>query len=355
MLGKIITIDKNSAIIKIEDKALLKDLINLHVVFEDENRKILGEIDAIQEDTISINFLGELTENDFIGGLIQKPNMDARVRIITKDELKILTGTENRGLRLGVSPLYEEFPLNVSIDEFFSNHTAIFGNTGSGKTYGICRIIQNIFNSTNVIPYKANLFIFDSYGEYINAFSKIHEINPYYQFKVITTNMEKEYDKLSIPVCLLEIEDLLNLLDATNFSQIAMMETALTYVKMFAREDEEAHRFKNHTLAKAIISLMYTNQTTARIRDQIFEILNETSTEEICLTAQVAGIGFTREFRNCFDIDSEGRFAEHKIIADYIKKFIVEDEDWNFETLQTVSYSLKDLEVALNFTLFSDR
>ena len=157
MLGKILTIDKNTATVKIEDKSQLKDLINIHVIFEDASRKILGEINSIQEDTIAINFLGELTENDFIGGLIQKPNMEARVRLITKDELVILTGKENRALRLGVSPLYEEFPLNVSIDEFFSNHTAIFGNTGSGKTYGICRIIQNIFNSTQIIPYKANL------------------------------------------------------------------------------------------------------------------------------------------------------------------------------------------------------
>lgn len=354
MLGKILTISKNGALIKIEDESQVRDLINMHVVFEDEQKKILGEIEEIKEDTISITFLGELTENNFIGGLITKPNMDAKVRIISLDELNILTGTKNRALRLGVSPLYEDYPLNVSIDELFSNHTAIFGNTGSGKTYGICRIIQNLFSDSNIIPYKASLFIFDSYGEYINAFSKMHEKNPFYQFKVITTNMAKNYDKLQIPVCLLELEDILNLLEATQFSQIAMMETALTYVKMFAREDAEAHKFKNHILAKAIISLMYTNQTTSKIRDQIFEILNETNTPELCLTAEVPGIGFTREFRNCFDIDSDDRFAEHKIITDYIKQFIVEEENWNFDAYE-VSYSLRDLEVALNFTLFSDR
>jgi hypothetical protein len=86
--------------------------------------------------------------------------------------------------------------------------------------------------------------------------------------------MNKPYEKLNIPVCLLELEDILNLLDATNFSQIAMIETALTYVKMFARDDGDALEFKNHILAKAIISIMYTNQTSARIRDQIFDILN---------------------------------------------------------------------------------
>lgn len=356
MLGKILTISKNGAIVSIDkSQGNIKDLINLHVVFEDDNKKILGEIDSIEENTIKVSFLGELTENDFIGGLLIKPSLEAKVRIITPEELKIITGSDTRNIRLGVSPLYKDTPLNVNIDDLFSNHTAIFGNTGSGKTYGICRIIQNIFTSTNgIIPYKANLFIFDSYGEYINAFSKLKELNPYYSFKVITTNLSKPYEKLNIPVCLLELDDILNLLDATKFSQIAMIETALLYVKMFAREDEEAHDYKNHILAKAITNIMYTNQTSSKIRDQIFEILSETNTPELSLETEVPGVGFTRIFRNCFDIDSEGRFAERKIIADYIKEFIDENRKWNFEA-EGVYYSLHDLEVALNFTLYSER
>ncbi len=355
MLGKILTITKNSAIVEVNKEAIgIKDLINLHVVFEDDNKKILGEIDSIEQDNIKISFLGELTDNDFIGGLIKKPSMDAKIRIINQNELKILTGSEDKSIRLGVSPLYNDFPLNVNLDEFFSNHSAIFGNTGSGKTYGICRIIQNIFPASQIIPYRANFFIFDSYGEYINAFKDLSKNNPYYSFKVITTNMSKNYEKLNIPVCLLELEDVLNLLDATSFSQIAMVETALVYVKMFARNDKESMDFKNHVLAKAITSIMYTNQTSSKIRDQIFEILSETNTPDLSLDTDVPGIGFTRRFRNCFDIDSEGRFAERKIVADYINSFIDENRKWNFNA-EGVSYSLHDLEVALNFTLYSER
>ena len=136
MLGKILTISKNSATIEINKEANeINDLINLHVVFEDENKKILGEIDSIDQDTIQVTFLGELTENDFIGGLIKKPSLDASVRIINEDELRILTGNPDMSIPLGVSPLYENFPLNVSIDELFSNHTAIFGNTGNGNFF----------------------------------------------------------------------------------------------------------------------------------------------------------------------------------------------------------------------------
>lgn len=355
MLGKIVSINKNSAIVEI-DKSILQnnDLINLHVVFEDKNKKILGEIDSIETETIKVTFLGEFVNNDFVGGLIRKPSLDAKIRIINEEELKILTGDPEYSINLGVSPLYNNFPLNVKLDDLFSNHTAIFGNTGSGKTYGICRIIQNIFPNSKTIPYKANLFIFDSYGEYINAFKDISKNNEYYSFKVITTSNKKEYEKLNIPVCLLELDDILNLLEATSFSQIAMIETTLTYVKMFARNDTESRDFKNHVLAKAILSIMYTNQTSARIRNQIFEILETVNTDELSLDTEVPGIGFTRLFRNCFDIDSEGRFAESKIISDYIKQFVDDSREWNFEA-NNVYYSLRDLEVALNFTLYSER
>ena len=127
MLGKILTITKNSAIVEVNKEAIgIKDLINLHVVFEDDNKKILGEIDSIEQDNLKISFLGELTDNDFIGGLIKKPSMDAKIRIINQDELKILTGSENKSIRLGVSPLYNDFPLNVNLDDFFSNHSYIW-------------------------------------------------------------------------------------------------------------------------------------------------------------------------------------------------------------------------------------
>ena len=356
MFDRILTINKNSASVKLGgDRSAIKDLINLHVVFEDNDKKILGEIDSISEEAVNISFLGELTSNNFIGGLIRKPSMDCKVRIINNDELKILTGNEKGSIPLGISPLYNGYPLNVSIDDLFSNHTAIFGNTGSGKTNGICRIIQNAFPSGDVIPYKANLFIFDSYGEYINAFSKLSDNNKYYKFKVITTNPRLDYETLSIPVCLLNYEDVLNLLDASDFSQIAIVETAIVYARMFARKDNEAHDFKNHILSKAITSIIYTNQTASKIRDQIFEILSETNTSELNLEAEVKGIGFTRKFRDFFDIDMEGRFAERTVITDYIKSFINEEREWNFTDIEDTRYSLKDLEVALNFTLYSER
>ncbi len=355
MFGNIKAINKNSALVEIEmDKKLVGDLLNMHVVFVDDDKKILGEVEDIGDGTAKINFLGEMTERNFIGGLLKKPTLDAKVRIINESELAVLVGGDDKSFTLGVSPLYKDFPIKVNIDDLFSNHTAIFGNSGAGKTYGICRIIQNVY-STPALPYRANMFIFDSFGEYINAFKDLNKINPNLNYKLITTNKRLiNEEKLEVPVSLLTIDDVLNLLDATKYSQISIIESAIELAKIFASDSKEVNEYKNHLLAKAITSIMYTNQTSAKIRDQIFDIVSNTYTNEISLNAVVPGIGFTRVFRHCFDIDSEGRFAERTIISEYIESFIHDDKTWNIDTTN-VTYGLKELEIALNFTLFSER
>ena len=73
MFGKIVYNSDSVAHISIPNGTPVSmDLMNMHVVFEDSDKKILGEIDSILEDTIKITFLGELTDNDFIGGLIKE-------------------------------------------------------------------------------------------------------------------------------------------------------------------------------------------------------------------------------------------------------------------------------------------
>ena len=76
MFGKIEMISKNYAIVNLNHSAeLMKDLLNIHVVFEDDDKKILGEVEEINKDNIKINFLGELTEDNFIGGILKKPSL----------------------------------------------------------------------------------------------------------------------------------------------------------------------------------------------------------------------------------------------------------------------------------------
>ena len=134
MFEKILSITKNYAIVKVSSN-INDDILNYNVILEDKDKRILGEIDEVVNDEAKISFLGEFINNRFFSGIIRRPTLHANIRIINAQELGELVGdNDNRTMILGTSPLYNNYPIKVNINEMFSNHMAIFGNTGSGKT-----------------------------------------------------------------------------------------------------------------------------------------------------------------------------------------------------------------------------
>lgn len=356
MFGKIVYISNNVAHIEIpEGTPVATNLMNMHVVFEDDKKKILGEVEDISEKLIKVGFLGEIVDDHFVGGVIRKPTLSAHIRVITKEELGLIVGAPKVGsMLLGVSPLYDSYPIYVGMNDLFSNHMAVFGNTGSGKSCGVARILQNVFNNPNFLPYKANFFIFDAYGEYHNAFQTIHQINPNYNFKFYTTNSNPNRDvQLRIPLWLLDVDDMALLLGAESHSQIPIIERMLKMVAIFSSDAAIANSYKNHLIAKAIMTILYTNQTSASKRNDVFAILATCSTEQFNLEAPVRGIGYTRKFRECFVIDTAGNFPESNLMTDYVSSFIRDDLE-TLEVKRNHYYTLNDLEKALEFTLISE-
>ena len=356
MFGKIVYISDNMAHVEIpQDKPLSTDLMNMHVVFEDEDKKILGEVEDISSTLVKIRFLGEITANKFIGGVLRKPKLTSNIRLVREDEVKLFLGSEGtETFLLGTSPLYNGFPIRIDINALCSNHMAIFGNSGSGKSCGVARILQNLFGKTDVLPYKSNFFIFDAYGEYHNAFKNINSINPNYNFKYYTTNkFDKDGEKISIPLWLLDIDDFALLLSASSPSQLPIIERMLKLVRIFSSKKETAEAYKNHVITKAIMTVLYTNQTSSSKRNDIFSIIASCQTEKFNLNAPVQGIGYTRKFRDCFVIDTNGNFPESNLITEYVNSFINEELD-KYEETELNYFTMQDLEKALEFTLISE-
>jgi len=354
MFEKILSITKNFAIVKVSNN-INDDILNYNVILEDNNKKILGEIDEVINDEAKISFLGEFINNKFYSGIIRRPTLQSKVRIINQQELGELVGdNDNRTMPLGVSPLYNNYSIKVNIDEMFSNHMAIFGNTGSGKTCGVSRIVQNFFSMKDKIPFNSNIFIFNNTSEYDSAFRDINKINSNFNYKLYTTDKsDPSGNRIKLPLWILDVDDFANLLDITDYFQINIIEKMLSLVSVFARNDAESIRYKNHLIAKAIISVLYSNQVAAKIRDQIFNILTDCYTNELNLDAEVPGIGYTREFRKCFDIDNHGEFVERILVTKYIQSFIDNNTKWS-EEFVPIYFTLDQLEIALNFALISE-
>ena len=356
MFDKIIYISDQSANIKLkEDAEVAINLMNLHLIFEDKDKTILGEVDDLEDGIVKARFLGEIVNGKLIGGVLRKPSLDAKIRVIKQEEIPLITGEDKAGyMPFGVSPYYNDFPVYLDVNNFFSNHFAIFGNSGSGKSCGISRIMQNMFEDERLFPYKSNILLFDSSGEYYNAFKDLNKINPNYNYRFITTNeVEGKGEPLRLPIFLLNENDLTLLLQATEHSQLPIIERMLKLARIFASSGVDANKYKNHLIAKAIMTILYTNQTAPNKRNDVFSILNSCSTDQFNLEAPVQGIGYVRKFRECFLIDNHGQFSESVLLTEYVSSFINDEYD-NFEPRKDCYYTLEDLEKALNFTLISE-
>lgn len=356
MFDRIVYISDHSANIRLKDADnLAVNLMNLHLVFEDKDKKVLGEVDDLDKDIVKARFLGEIVDGRLIGGTIRKPALDASIRVIEQSEIPMIVGEDKAGyMRFGVSPFYNDFPVYLDVNNFFSNHFAIFGNSGSGKSCGVSRLFQNMFHDQRLFPYKANILLFDSSGEYYNAFKNLNSINPNYHYRFFSTNeVDGIGEKLRLPIWLLNASDLALLLQATNHSQLPIIERMLKLALIFSQTDMDTNNYKNHLIAKAIMTILYTNETSPNKRNEIFSILASCSTPQFNLEAPVQGIGYTRKFRECFLIDSQGQFSESVLLTEYVSSFIKNEYD-NYEPKGGVFYTLDTLEKALNFTLISE-
>ncbi len=357
MFGKILYISDNIAHVENKmNREVVADLMNVHVIFEAPNQRILGEVIELNDDVIKIRFLGEYQNKNYLNGVLRKPSLNSTIRVINGEELMELVGTyTNQSFILGNSAIYKNFKVCPSINSLFSNHLAIFGNSGSGKSCGVARIVQNIFANNAMNPVNANLFIFDAYGEYKNAFSKLNEINPNYQYKFITTNPKVEDGDflLDIPLHLLNLDDWALLLQASNHSQLPIIENTIKLARIFSQENEESRRLKNHLIAKALLAVLFSSETTANKKNEIFQIIEVCNTPEFNFNSEIPGVGYTRIFSECFEIDSHGNFGESVLITDYILKHIL-DDTVEFPEPEGAYYTLKDFANALEFTLISE-
>ena len=353
MFERITLISDEGVSIKLKE-GQVTNMMNMHVVLQEGEKTVICEVEHINDLIIEARFIGEVIDHKFYGGLISKPSVNASIRLLNEEELTLITGVESpNNLTFGISPFYNNKRVYVDINTLFSNHFTILGNSGSGKSYGTTKVIQSVFTKPDFLPYKASLILVDNNGEYISAFKDINKINPNYNFKVITTNLSSPYEKVNIPVWLLDVDDWALLLGVSNFNQLTLIESMIKLARVFSLNDDITRRYQNHLMAKAMMSIIYSNDLPIAKRNDIFNIFNTCETEELNLEAIVQGAGYQRKFRDCFHIDSNGNFTESILITDYISSFIDNKFD-EYENQQYNMYTINDLEKALAFALIAD-
>lgn len=358
MFGKLLDVYDNIVVMENTSGEIETNYLNLHVIFNDNNRKIVGEIISIDRTIIKILLIGEIINDTFVTGVLRKPNLSNGCRIIYKSELEYLLGNQdldnNESFYIGKSLLYDGFNITGNFNDFFSNHFAIIGNTGSGKSCSVTRILQNIFYKSNTnMPKDSHIVLFDVYGEYNNAFNTLNNIEGM-GFKNYSTGVNlSEGELINIPAYFLGVDDLALLLNVSSNNQLPIIEKTLKLVYIFKNTDENIRKYKNDIIASCLLDVLTSGRISTQIRDQIIAILTRYNTETLNLDTEIAQPGYTRTIRQCLNIDNQGKMNSVQYVIDLLEKYTKLDLG-NINGIPNFVYSLDDIYYALEFALISE-
>ena len=358
MLGKIISVIGDSVRIQLTTNLYeIDNIMGKNVIFESSDIKIVGEILEGTTTYLDINLVGEIINGKFIYGSIVKPAFSSTCRIITTEELDVMYQNDpnTNSINMGTSVIYRNYGISLDVNSFFSNHFAILGNSGSGKSYSTSRIIQNIFyEAKNSIPFRTNIFLFDAYGEYQPAFHQIGKNNQNLNYKVITTDLNStEYQHLAFPFWLLGVDDLALLLNANDENQIPIIEKALKLVSYFTRSEDEVIDQKNDILARSILDIIFSGKNPSEIRNKLTSVLTKFKTKDINLEISLTKGGWSRTVRQCLFVEESGKFADIELVIQYLEGFTQNEFQLSLPD-GSFSYGLKEFALALEFALISE-
>lgn len=161
--------------------------------------------------------------------------------------------TRFRALSIGRSVVFEGYDVKVRIDDFFGGHTAVLGNTGSGKSCTVASVLQSLFNKADEFYARgATFLVFDVNGEYANALVPLAKENGIGVAHVVLDGTTTD-GKFRLPHWFLEQSEWELLLQASERTQIPVLRTALGLTGLFRENTPEALAIKEHFIATCII------------------------------------------------------------------------------------------------------
>lgn len=354
MIGKITSIKDGVIYVSLNVNIYeIDNLINKNVTFDN---RYIGEVVGANDSLLLINLEGEIINGVYFHGGLSMPKFSSECRLTTKEELDIIYGIipSDNNIKIGKSFIYRDYDVYINVNKFFSSHFAVFGNTGSGKSYFVSRLLQGIFYEAKQLPYNPNIFLFDAYGEYQRAFNNINQVNSNLNYRVITTDLKSNnYERLFIPFWFLGVDDICLLLDVTDVRQIPIIEKALKLVAFFSTDEEKVIDKKNDIIARSILDIILSGESCHEVRNKVISILSKFSTKNINLDVELTKGGWTRTIRQCLSIENNIKFADIEIVISYLEQFCMDSFELSFPD-GSYMYSIKDFYNSLEFALISE-
>lgn len=226
-------------------------------------------------------------DNKFSLGVGIFPSLYADVEIVLASDLDLIlegvkddekdTSGIHKTFSIGVSKSMLNYQINLNINSFFNIHTAILGNSGSGKSNTVAHILQQIFKKERNYAIGAKTILFDSNGEYKKAFTSAgltDEIDiKFYKPTKIDSNLDDGQESFPMPYYLMNLDEWLGFLMASELTQKPfwdkVLQTTFKFYKIVNESDHDNTSFINYFKWKILNILALVNSQidsdTARV------------------------------------------------------------------------------------------
>ena len=275
--------------------------INSYVIVPYQNYYIVSEVVSVREKDTTFNSnnikeqelnkvystkylevlpIGTITKDKFIFGASVYPTLYSDVLYIKDDELDLIFNVNNivskvcgenentdddhsecptrlNSLTIGKSAIFQDYDIKIKIDNFFGGHSAVLGNTGSGKSCTISSMIQTLFKKDTFSAVGASFIFFDVNGEYKQAFEQLHEVND--DIDIYYTSLEDTDNPFTLPQHLMNVEEWELLLNASEKAQLPILRNALNIASLLSKSSADGNSKKILNHIKAICIEMVLN------------------------------------------------------------------------------------------------
>ena len=277
--------------------------------------------------------IGNIIKEKFEYGIERYPMLGDEVYLASKEELNKILGNdleinENNFIIGELSNKKGYYP-KINIDNFFTTHISILGNTGSGKSTTIKTIIRKLSEKIDEHFKKENInfYIFDIHNEYTN----------------IKAANKTSLDEISIPLELLKKEDWLNLVLPSSAVQLPILINTLKLGNLLENSQAGLTDWIKVYCAKKLYGSQQTDAVTKRTK--IISFLSEIDDENIKKSLS----SYNSQFGN-FSKEEEKYFLDS--LDNYIG--VSNAEEFLYENLRDAEISIKDimnLKIALDTIL----
>lgn len=263
---------------------------------------------------IIIKPIGTLMHEKFCMGVGIFPSLYSDVEIVTFDDLdSILSyndGCSIDGVHstifIGTSKSLINYSIELDVNRFFNIHSAVLGNSGSGKSNTIAHILHEVYRKHDNEAFGAKTIIFDANGEYPMAFGEQAKLNRAIIPIFYKPNISKEvdgYEPFVLPYYLMNLDEWLSFLMASERTQKPFWDRVLQESYKFysifnTDERNDSHRFANYIKWK--------------LRQMLLNIVSRIDSDTSKMTAAKGAVAMLRQTCN----SSLGNDVDKNVLAD---------------------------------------